>query len=109
MENLDLELLRILLKQLCKEPAGDEKGMSANAVFDFGAAPGYDKQRDVVRTHYELLVDKGFAQVGRIHMKHHPDFAVLEPTEHGRIWCRYAYDDREWEQHVEEFRSILIS
>lgn len=109
MEQLDLTLIRILLKQLCKELTGNEAGVSANAVFDFGAAPGYGEQRDTVRAHHELLINKGLVQVGRIHMKHHPDFAVLEPTEHGRAWCQYAYDDQQWEQRMEELRSLLLT
>jgi hypothetical protein len=108
MEQLDLTLIRILLKQLCKEPT-DEGSISANALFDFGVAPGYGEQRDAVRAHHELLIDKGIAQVGRIHMKDRRDIAILEPTEHGKIWCRYAYDDQQWEQHMEELRSILLT
>ena len=106
---MDITLIRILLKQLCKEPLSGEVGMSANAVFDWGAALGYDEQRESVRTHHELLVSKGIAKVGRINMKHHDDFAVLEPTEQGRIWCRYAYDDQQWEQHREELRLLLMT
>ena len=106
---MDITLVRILLKQLCKQPTGDENGMSANAVFDWGFAPGYDEQRESVRTHNELLVSKGIAQVERLRMKHHDDYAVLTPTEDGRIWCRYAYDDQQWEQHSDELRLLLTA
>lgn len=106
---MDIPLVRILLKQLCTRPAGDDEEFSSKAVFDWEAAPGYEDQRESVRTHYELQISKGIAEVGRIHMKHHPDFAVVELTERGRTWCRYAHDDEQWEQHTEELRSLLSS
>lgn len=109
MEQLDLTLIRILLEQLCKEPTTDEGSISAPGLFDFGAAPGYGGQRDAVKAHHELLIDKGIAEVVPINMEPRRDLAILVPTEHGRIWCRYAYDDQQWEQHIEELRSILLT
>jgi|SRR5215213_441258 len=110
-EPMDITLLRILLKQLCKQSIGDAAGISAKAVFDWGSAPGYDEQRDTVRAYHELLVSKELATVERIRSTypHHADFAVLMPTQLGRIWCRYAYDDQEWERHAEELRSLLMT
>lgn len=131
MEQLDLTLIRILLKQLCKEPT-DEESISGNGLYDAakagremaekqkslrssleraisGVAPGSREQRDVVRAHHQLLVDKGLAEIVVINMQPRRDVPVLVPTDHGTIWCRYAYDDQQWEQHIEELRSILLT
>lgn len=107
MENIDGDLIRILVGQLCRRSTLHEFGMSPSAVFDWGAAPGYEEQREAVRAHNQLLLDKGIAEIGRIKSKNRSDFAVLEPTETGMAWCRYAHDDQQWEQHVDDLRRLL--
>lgn len=110
MENLDFALVRILVKQLCRPSTyGDAGELSPNAVFDWEEAPGYEEQRETVRTHNELLVRKRIARIERIQMNPRPDFAVLKPTDEGKIWCRYARDDEQWERHGERLRALLTS
>lgn len=131
MEQLNLTLIRVLLKQLCNEPT-DEGSISGNGLYDAakagremaekqkslrssleraisGGVPGSREQQDAVRAHHQLLVDKGIAEIVAIDMKPRRDVPTLVPTEHGRMWCRYAYEDEQWEQHIEELRLLLTS
>lgn len=127
MELLDLTLIRLLLKQLCNDST-DEGSISGNGLYDaakagremaekqkslrssleratLGVAPG--SREDAVEAHRKLLVDKRIAEIVSIDMKPRRDVPTLVPTDHGRKWCRYAHDDQQWEQHVDELRSIL--
>lgn len=129
MEQLDVTLIRILLEQLCKEPT-DEGSISGNGLYDaakagremaetqkslrssleraiLGVAP--ESRGDAVEAHRKLLVDKRIAEIVPIDMKPRRDVPTLVPTGHGRKWCRYAYDDQQWEQHMEELRLLLTS
>jgi hypothetical protein len=107
--DVDWDLIRILVRQRCRRSTLFEGEMSGHAVFDRGAAPGYQEQREVVKAHNQLLLDRGIAEVGRIESRNHPDFAVLEPTESGMHWCRCAHDDDLWEQHVDDLRQLLTA
>lgn len=109
MQRIDLDLVRILIRQLCKLPTEEGGPMHPYGVSDFGAAQGYAEARESVRAHNGLLVEKGIARVERIQMTYHPGSAVLMPTEKGTLWCRRAHDDDRWEASREELESLLNS
>jgi hypothetical protein len=107
--NIDMNLVREILKKLYKAPTGEQPFLVESSTLSPPFIPGYENQSDIIGEHVDLLISCRLIERERIGMRPPPDFVGLKPTSEARKWFNYALDDEKWKEVSAELEENLKS
>lgn len=105
--NIDMHLVREILKKLYITPAGGHQFPVESSTLSPPFIPGYENQPDIIGRHVDLMVSCGLIERERIGMRPPPDFVGLKPTSEARRWFNRALDGEKWGEGSAELEEKL--